>query len=56
MKRYLSNPYVVAAICMVLFAVMYNNATNGFMRFFSYIPLAVVLVVFVKGMYSAWRR
>lgn len=56
MERYLSNPYIVAAVCMLLFVVMYSNATNGFMRLFSYIPLAVALAVFVKGMYYTFKK
>lgn len=52
-KSYITNPFVAAGICMVLFVLMYNNATNGFLRTCSYVPLAVALGVFVKGMYYA---
>lgn len=54
--NYLKNPYVAAGICMVLFAVMYNHATTDFMRVCSYVPLAVVLAIFLKGMYHAYIK
>jgi len=56
LKRYMSNPFVVTAICMVLFVVMYNNATNGFMRSLSYVPLLVITGIFVRGLYWAYIK
>lgn len=56
MKKYVTNPWIVAPVCMVLFAVMYNNASNGFMRFCSYIPLLVVLGIFGKAVYNAYFK
>ena len=55
-KKFLSNPWFVCAVCMVLFAVMYNNADDGFLRFCSYVPLAVVLIIFGRGMYFAFKK
>lgn len=52
----LRNPYVAALVCMALFAVMHNYATTDFMRVCSYIPLAVVLVIFAKLMYHAYVK
>ncbi len=54
--KYLKNPYVVSAICMVLFVLMYNNATNGFLRTVSYIPLLVVVGILLRGMYFAFKK
>ncbi len=54
--NWLKNPYVASVICMVLFAVMYNNATTAFMRACSYVPLAVVLVLFLKSVYQAYFK
>lgn len=55
-KQRLFHPYAIVAFCMVLFVIMYNNATNGFMRALSYVPLIVVIGVFFKGMYHAYLR
>lgn len=52
----LKSPYIAILICMVLFVVMYNNATSGFMRACSYVPLAVVLAIFLKGVYFAYFK
>jgi len=52
----LSNPWIAVPVCMVLFAVMYNYADNDFQRYLSYVPLAVVLWVFLKGVYYAYFK
>lgn len=54
--KYLKNPYIVSAICMVLFVLMYNNATNSFMRTLSYIPLLVVVGILLRGLYFAFKK
>ena len=56
MIKYLQNPFLVAGICMLLFAVMYNSADSGFLRACSYVPLAVVAAIFLKGVYYAYFR
>ena len=56
MKQYVTNPWIATAVCMVLFAVMYNYADDGFMRTCSYIPLLVVLGIFGKAMYNAYLK
>lgn len=56
MKKYITNPWIASAVCMVLFAVMYNNASNGFMRVCSCVPLFVVLCILGKGMYNAYFK
>ena len=54
--KYMKSPYVAALICMILFVVMYNNATTDFMRICSYVPLAVLLAIFLKGVYYAYCK
>lgn len=54
--KYLKNPYVAVVVCMLLYVFMYNYATNNFMRMCSYVPLAVVLAIFFKGVYHAYFK
>ena len=50
--KYLRNPYIICAICMALFAILYNT---GF-QMISYIPLSFVLVFFGVGVFYAIKN
>ena len=56
MKKLLFNPWVACVACMVLFAVMYNGADDGFLRVCSYVPLGVALAIFGRGVYFAFKK
>jgi hypothetical protein len=49
-------PVIHSLLTLVLFVVMYNNATNGFLRTVSYIPLLVVVSILLRGMYFAFKK
>lgn len=50
--KYLRNPYIICAFCMVLFTILYNT---GF-QMISYIPLSFVLIFFGVGIFYAIKN